>query len=81
MGIRDNPAELASVRVELRRVTGCTRGGPALFAVNYDKLRYRRSDNKYEIDIAAIRNLRIRANAANVIVYNNLLSGRYQRGL
>lgn len=61
MGIRDNPAELASVRVELRRVTGSARGGgPALFAVNYDKLRYRRSGNKYEIDIATVRNLRIR---------------------
>lgn len=60
MGIRDNPAELASVRVELRRVTGSARGGGGLFAVNYDKLRYRRSGNKYEIDIAAVRNLRIR---------------------
>lgn len=27
MGIRDNPAELASVRVELRRVTGSAREG------------------------------------------------------
>ena len=63
MGRRDNPVELASVRAELRRVTAFSpqrgrREGSALFAVNYDKLRNQWRDNKYEIDIAGIRNLR-----------------------